>query len=78
MSRYNSEIQKVWQSSPNCRCKTVDCSPNNHRLCALCKRKVFYGAHESILSQNNSRFAWKIQDGKAVHIECNRVKVKKK
>ncbi|MBD5422985.1 MAG: HNH endonuclease [Mycoplasma sp.] len=86
--KYNDKTERVWDKSSYCYCDNEDCTPNNHRLCGICRTTILYGSHESERSQNNSRFSWNIDhiipkskggtnsisNLQAVHIRCNRSK----
>lgn len=86
--KYKTKTEKVWDKSSYCHCGNEDCNPNNHRLCGICRVTILYGSHESVRSQNNSRFSWNIDhiipkskggtnsinNLHAVHIRCNRSK----
>ena len=86
--KYDEKTEQIWERAAHCDCGYRDCHPNNHRLCAICHEPIFYGAHESVINQRNSRGAWNIDHKRplskggtnknsnlqAVHISCNRWK----
>ena len=89
--KYDQKIEQIWEQADHCNCGvggSDGCNPNNHRLCGICYKPIFYGAHESVISQRNSRGAWNIDHKiplskggtdknsnlQAVHISCNRWK----
>lgn len=88
MSKYDNDVEKVWENAEYCYCGAADCHPNNHRRCGICGGLILYGSHESEPSQRNSMFAWNIDhiipksrggsnkqsNLRAVHITCNRYK----
>ncbi len=88
MVKYNNKTEVVWKKAPYCSCGNGDCSPDNHRLCGICRETMLYGSHESVNSQRNSLYAWNtdhiisksvgsndsIDNLQAVHIRCNRSK----
>ncbi|WP_033379079.1 HNH endonuclease [Mesomycoplasma moatsii] len=86
--KYREKTERIWEQANYCFCGFEDCNPNNHRLCGICGAKILYGSHESVQSQNNSRYSWnvdhiiprskggtnKLNNLQAVHIRCNRSK----
>ncbi len=86
--KLNNKIEQVWLKADYCNCGQEDCTLQNHRLCAICGGVMFYGAHESVQSQRNSRGSWNvdhfipisksgsnnIKNLHAIHIRCNRRK----
>lgn len=86
--KYKSKTEKVWDKSSYCDCNQEDCHPNNHRLCGICGKTILYVSHESVKSQNNSKFSWNIdhiiskskskdnsiENLQAIYIEYNRNK----
>lgn len=86
--KYSNKIEAVWENADHCSCGSNDCHPNNHRECGICHETIFYGSHESVRNQVNSRGAWnldhikpnslggsnEIKNLQAVHICCNRWK----
>lgn len=83
--KYDQKIEQIWEQAAPCNCGIDSCNPNNHRLCGICHKPIFYGAHESVINQRNSRGAWNIDHKiplskggtnknsnlQAVHILCN-------
>lgn len=58
--KYGNKIYKLWMSSKKCNCGSQECHPNNHRLCAICNKKILYGSHKSILNQFSLKYTWDI------------------
>lgn len=89
--KYDKKTEACWEKAKHCNCNSEDCHPNSHRLCGICRKKILYGSHESVISQRNSRYAWNIDhiipkscggsnnidNLQAVHVECNRNKSNK-
>ena len=86
--KYDKKTESCWEKAEHCNCNSKDCHPNSHRLCGICGDVMFYGAHQSVKSQINSRGCWNIdhiipssKGGSnninnlcAVHVRCNREK----
>lgn len=86
--KYSNKVEKVWGNADHCSCGSNDCHPNSHRECGICHETIFYGSHETVQNQRNSRGAWnldhiipisrggsnQIKNLQAVHIFCNRSK----
>ncbi len=88
MAKIDSKTQQIWDKAEKCNCGKIGCLPQNHRLCAICHKKMLYGSYYGEETQRNSRYAWdvdhkqsKFNNGKdessnlrAVHVSCNREK----
>ncbi len=90
--KLSTKVISVWKIAKNCNCKiTQQHNGISHKLCGICKKTMFYGSHESVEQQNNSKGAWnidhktplsksgsnKIENMQAVHIRCNIYKADK-
>ncbi|MGL5590448.1 MAG: HNH endonuclease [Metamycoplasmataceae bacterium] len=63
MSKLSEEkVSNVWNKGDKCNCNERDCDVN-HRICALCKKKLIKVAYEG--KQPESQHTWNVDHKKS-------------